>query len=136
MHIPAPRLKLPGHSESYNPPPEYLPTEEEVSQTVTQSKNSIWLVTYVHDVHRLRSGRRRILKIESRTSCLKSALTFSLSLSLSHPLASLMSVFSPSFLINFVEGMVHYEKCQGTPSLFRSGLSDAWTSTSAPGREK
>ncbi|XP_064393432.1 ribosome biogenesis protein bop1-B-like isoform X2 [Halichondria panicea] len=29
MHIPAPRLKLPGHAESYNPPPEYLPTPQE-----------------------------------------------------------------------------------------------------------
>ncbi|KAL4425519.1 hypothetical protein ABPG75_009535 [Micractinium tetrahymenae] len=28
-YIPAPKLKLPGHEESYNPPPEYLPTEEE-----------------------------------------------------------------------------------------------------------
>ena len=30
-HIAAPKLKLPGHDESYNPLPEYLPTEEEVS---------------------------------------------------------------------------------------------------------
>uniref|UniRef100_A0A452EH86 Ribosome biogenesis protein BOP1 n=1 Tax=Capra hircus TaxID=9925 RepID=A0A452EH86_CAPHI len=29
MHVPAPKLALPGHSESYNPPPEYLPSEEE-----------------------------------------------------------------------------------------------------------
>jgi len=29
QHIPAPKLKLPEHDESYNPPPEYLPTEEE-----------------------------------------------------------------------------------------------------------
>ncbi|GAB4816894.1 hypothetical protein N2152v2_003940 [Parachlorella kessleri] len=28
-YIPAPKLKLPGHEESYNPPKEYLPTEEE-----------------------------------------------------------------------------------------------------------
>mmetsp|Transcript_22328 Transcript_22328/g.43433 ORF Transcript_22328/g.43433 Transcript_22328/m.43433 type:complete len:536 (+) Transcript_22328:1-1608(+) len=28
-HIPAPKVKPPGHAESYNPPPEYLPTEEE-----------------------------------------------------------------------------------------------------------
>lgn len=28
-HIPAPKTKLPGHAESYNPPAEYLPTEEE-----------------------------------------------------------------------------------------------------------
>ncbi|CAH1780147.1 unnamed protein product, partial [Owenia fusiformis] len=28
-HIPAPKLALPGHAESYNPPPEYLFTEEE-----------------------------------------------------------------------------------------------------------
>ncbi|XP_073233221.1 ribosome biogenesis protein bop1-B-like [Porites lutea] len=31
MHIPAPKMKLPGHEESYNPPPEYLPTEEEIA---------------------------------------------------------------------------------------------------------
>ncbi len=29
-HIPAPKMALPTHSESYNPPPEYLLTEEEV----------------------------------------------------------------------------------------------------------
>lgn len=31
MHIPAPKVKPPGHEESYNPPPEYLPTEEEIT---------------------------------------------------------------------------------------------------------
>lgn len=31
MHIPAPKMKLPGHEESYNPPPEYLPTEDEIA---------------------------------------------------------------------------------------------------------
>ncbi|XP_053190750.1 ribosome biogenesis protein bop1 [Scomber japonicus] len=29
MHLPAPKTPLPGHQESYNPPPEYLFTEEE-----------------------------------------------------------------------------------------------------------
>ncbi|XP_013404052.1 ribosome biogenesis protein bop1-B [Lingula anatina] len=29
QHIPAPKMALPGHEESYNPPPEYLLTEEE-----------------------------------------------------------------------------------------------------------
>ncbi|KAK2188830.1 hypothetical protein NP493_122g03038 [Ridgeia piscesae] len=29
QHIPAPKMRLPGHAESYNPPPEYLFTEEE-----------------------------------------------------------------------------------------------------------
>ncbi|KAJ0055167.1 hypothetical protein NL108_011456, partial [Boleophthalmus pectinirostris] len=29
MHVPAPRVPLPGHEESYNPPPEYLMTPEE-----------------------------------------------------------------------------------------------------------
>ena len=28
--IPAPKVKLPGHAESYNPPPEYLRTHEKV----------------------------------------------------------------------------------------------------------
>ncbi|KAK3085887.1 hypothetical protein FSP39_010022 [Pinctada imbricata] len=31
-HIPAPKMALPGHEESYNPPPEYLPTKEEEQQ--------------------------------------------------------------------------------------------------------
>ncbi|GLC45419.1 Ribosome bioproteinsis protein 1 [Pleodorina starrii] len=30
-YIPAPKPQLPGHADSYNPPAEYLPTEEEVS---------------------------------------------------------------------------------------------------------
>ncbi|XP_044027926.1 ribosome biogenesis protein bop1 [Siniperca chuatsi] len=29
MHLPAPKVPLPGHHESYNPPPEYLFTDEE-----------------------------------------------------------------------------------------------------------
>jgi len=29
QHIPAPKLKLPDHDESYHPPPEYLPTDAE-----------------------------------------------------------------------------------------------------------
>ncbi|XP_068188592.1 ribosome biogenesis protein bop1 [Antennarius striatus] len=29
MHLPAPKVPLPGHQESYNPPPEYLFTDEE-----------------------------------------------------------------------------------------------------------
>lgn len=29
QHIPAPKLKLPEHAESYNPPAEYLPADEE-----------------------------------------------------------------------------------------------------------
>lgn len=28
--IPAPKMALPGHAESYNPPPEYLPTKKEI----------------------------------------------------------------------------------------------------------
>eukprot|EP00112_Aurelia_sp_Birch-Aquarium-sp1_P010468 Seg2233.4 transcript_id=Seg2233.4/GoldUCD/mRNA.D3Y31 product="Ribosome biogenesis protein bop1" protein_id=Seg2233.4/GoldUCD/D3Y31 len=32
MNWPAPKMKLPGHDESYNPPPEYLLSEEEVKQ--------------------------------------------------------------------------------------------------------
>lgn len=30
-YIPAPKPKLPGHEESYNPPPEYIPTQEEIN---------------------------------------------------------------------------------------------------------
>lgn len=29
MHIPAPKMKLPDHDESYNPPAEYLLTDKE-----------------------------------------------------------------------------------------------------------
>lgn len=31
MHLPAPKIPLPGHEESYNPPPEFMFTDEEVS---------------------------------------------------------------------------------------------------------
>jgi ribosome biogenesis protein ERB1 len=31
-HIAAPKVKLPGHAESYNPPEEYLPTPEEIKK--------------------------------------------------------------------------------------------------------
>lgn len=34
MHIPAPKMRLPGHEESYNPPPEYLLSEEEVRLSI------------------------------------------------------------------------------------------------------
>ncbi|XP_060594341.1 ribosome biogenesis protein bop1-B-like [Ruditapes philippinarum] len=32
QHIPAPKLSLPGHAESYNPPPEYIFTKEEAEK--------------------------------------------------------------------------------------------------------
>lgn len=32
MHMPAPKLKLPTHAESYNPPAEYIPTPEEAKE--------------------------------------------------------------------------------------------------------
>ena len=36
--IPAPKMKLPGHAESYNPPPEYLFTEKEKQQWEEQAE--------------------------------------------------------------------------------------------------
>ncbi|KAF5731816.1 hypothetical protein HS088_TW18G00501 [Tripterygium wilfordii] len=30
-YFPAPKPKLPGHEESYNPSPEYIPTQEEIN---------------------------------------------------------------------------------------------------------
>uniref|UniRef100_A0A1D2A9E9 Ribosome biogenesis protein BOP1 homolog n=1 Tax=Auxenochlorella protothecoides TaxID=3075 RepID=A0A1D2A9E9_AUXPR len=35
-YIPAPKPRLPGHAESYNPPKEYLPTEEELAAVAMQ----------------------------------------------------------------------------------------------------
>lgn len=32
MHIPAPKIPLPTHDESYNPPEEYLPSEDEINE--------------------------------------------------------------------------------------------------------
>lgn len=32
MHFPAPKMPLPGHAESYNPPPEYLFDEDELKK--------------------------------------------------------------------------------------------------------
>ena len=37
-HIPAPKLRLPGHRESYRPPPEYLPTTEEEDKWNARSR--------------------------------------------------------------------------------------------------
>ena len=79
MHIPAPRLKLPGHAESYNPPPEYLPTQDEVCRL---ARAAVYLFVVneqmknggVLYMHRLKSGRRRTLKTENRISYLKSEL--------------------------------------------------------------
>jgi ribosome biogenesis protein ERB1 len=39
-YIPAPKLKLPGHEESYNPPPEYVPTEEERNAALLQAEET------------------------------------------------------------------------------------------------
>lgn len=37
-HIPAPKMALPGHSESYNPPPEYLLTADDVKKWESQTE--------------------------------------------------------------------------------------------------
>lgn len=37
-HIPAPKMPLPGHAESYNPPPEYLLTGEDVRKWESQTE--------------------------------------------------------------------------------------------------
>lgn len=36
-HIPAPKMQLPGHAESYNPPPEYLLTADDVKKWESQT---------------------------------------------------------------------------------------------------
>lgn len=41
MHLPAPKIPLPGHHESYNPPPEYMFTDEEVCHRVSSA--GFWL---------------------------------------------------------------------------------------------
>ena len=37
-HIPAPKMALPGHAESYNPPPEYLLTADDVKKWESQTE--------------------------------------------------------------------------------------------------
>ena len=39
-YVSAPKMPLPGHEESYNPPPEYLFTEEEVGYTAWPNRFS------------------------------------------------------------------------------------------------
>lgn len=39
-YIPAPKLKLPGHEESYNPPKEYLPSEEERNAALLEAESA------------------------------------------------------------------------------------------------
>ena len=47
--IPAPKMRLPGHAESYNPPPEYLMTDKEKERWEEQA-----------EVGRGRPGRRTV----------------------------------------------------------------------------
>jgi len=39
-YIPAPKFKLPGHEESYNPPKEYLPSEEEKNAAILEAEQN------------------------------------------------------------------------------------------------
>ena len=42
-HIAAPKLVLPGHAESYNPPVEYVPTPDEVKEwEVRYPRHHFW----------------------------------------------------------------------------------------------
>ena len=72
MHVPAPKLALPGHSESYNPPPEYLPSEEEVGLVhggVWASPwpgPGSWLTSCLHSAW---PGSSRSLRRGSSASC-------------------------------------------------------------------
>lgn len=60
MHIPAPKMTLPGHAESYNPPPEYLMTPEEVSVEFLLSKdNGISVIFSGSEVERTRIVRKK-----------------------------------------------------------------------------
>ena len=42
-HLPAPKMPMPSHAESYNPPDEYLLTEEE-----KQASNNILSMMILH----------------------------------------------------------------------------------------
>lgn len=57
MHIPAPKMPLPGHAESYRPPKEYLLTEEEEKQ---------WKVQYLAGCRLSAVGRRLSAVVLSR----------------------------------------------------------------------
>lgn len=48
-YIPPSKPKLPGHGESYNPPAEYLPTEEE--RQAWEVRLNLFLVGYRYDRH-------------------------------------------------------------------------------------
>jgi ribosome biogenesis protein ERB1 len=39
FHLPAPKMPLPGHAESYNPPPEYLLSADEEAKVMDQDPN-------------------------------------------------------------------------------------------------
>lgn len=77
MHVPAPKLALPGHAESYNPPPEYLPSEEEVG--LAQVGFVSWALAPAHPplcVHRAWPGSSRSPVSGSSTSCHASSQAF------------------------------------------------------------
>jgi len=49
MHVPAPKQALPGHEASYNPPPEFLLTEEEVEQRLEDEEKDHTFVPQKYD---------------------------------------------------------------------------------------
>ncbi|KAK0553643.1 Ribosome biogenesis protein erb1 [Tilletia horrida] len=64
MHMPAPKLPLPGHAESYNPPAEYLFTEEEKKaweETEPEDRKTSFLPAK-HDALRRVPGYRDFVK--------------------------------------------------------------------------
>jgi ribosome biogenesis protein ERB1 len=63
-HLPAPKMPLPGHAESYNPPPEYILTEEEAKamEAMDPSDRPYNFIPKKHDNLRQVAGYKNFMK--------------------------------------------------------------------------
>ena len=77
--IPAPKMKLPGHEESYNPPPEYLFTEREKKEweraTEDGDRRKLPFVPQKYSSLRKVPGYADFIKVSNNTSYAFSCLS-------------------------------------------------------------
>lgn len=64
FHLPAPKMPLPGHAESYNPPPEYLlsPEEQAAMEALDEKERAYNFVPKKHDCLRRVAGYSNAVK--------------------------------------------------------------------------
>ena len=68
FHLPAPKMALPGHEESYNPPDEYLLTPEEITRRITSQDDYLELES---DEVKKQLNKHPTVFIPKKFSCLR-----------------------------------------------------------------